>query len=81
MHMVQMMHCASEATRKGCFTRLFCEARKETIKSFYRVGKHSHGGTIRIKRTAEEVEEGGKGKRRKKGETLCVFFLGHRRMY
>ena len=81
MHMLQMVYCETEEGKKGCFARLFCEVRKEIIKSVNRVGRGSHGGTIRIKRTKEEVEEGGKGKGREKGETLCGFFVGHGRMH
>ena len=60
--------------KKGCFARLFVEVKKEIIKSINRVGKSGHGGTIRVKRTSEEVKALGSAKRRKKGCTLGDFF-------
>ena len=60
--------------KKGCFARLFVKVKKEIIKSINRVGKSSHGRTIRVKRTSEEVKASGSEKHRKKGCTLEDFF-------
>ena len=73
-HGLQYKEEEDGVSRKGCISRLFSEQRKQIIKSVNLYGKKTHGGQIKIKRTAEEIRETGKTKRWKKGMTLGNFF-------
>ena len=59
---------------KGCFAREISRCKCELLKSLNKAAKKAHGGQIRIKRMAEEVQGENKWKRRKKGEALGKFF-------
>ena len=59
---------------KGCFARMMVHCKVELIKSLNRIGKSTHGGSIRMKRTSEEVKDGTKFKKRKKGTCLAPFY-------
>lgn len=59
---------------KGCFARELSRCKCELLKSINKAAKRAHGGQIRIKRKSEEMDQENRWKRRKKGETLGMFY-------
>ena len=55
---------------KGCFARLYSICKCDMIKKLNRAGKSAHGGEICLQRSKQEIEKGGKGRKRKKGMSL-----------
>ena len=77
MDFASFVYPATLETQKGCFARLFVDTKKEVIKAINRATKPTHGGTIKMKRTAaEEVLITGKFKKRKKGTCMGLFYSG-----
>ena len=58
---------------KGCIARMITVSIGDVRKNLNRYGRMGELGALKISRTAEEVKETGKYKKRKKGETLGVW--------
>ena len=64
----------NQKEREGCFQRLFAQVKVDLVKRLNGVGKAAHGGTIRLKRTLEEVSKETRFLKRPKGKTMTKFY-------
>ena len=79
MDMKAYSYRLDSAPGKGCFQRTMSLCKVDMVKRMNRASSKTHGGVIKLKRTAEEVrrdEQGGVSRhvKRKKGTTLGAFY-------
>jgi len=73
MEMCDYTYKETEDKKKGCFARTIGQRKTDILKMINRASGNTHGGLIRMKRLAEEIDEKNKFKKRKKGTTLGGF--------
>ena len=66
-----------DSGKRGCFAKLFSSCKINSVKIINKVGWKSHGTEIRLKRTAEEIQQstGGIFMKRRVGKTLGCFAI------
>jgi hypothetical protein len=69
-------HPGSAGTNpKGCVASQLAHIKNDLVKGINRATKKSHGKTVRISRKKEEITEGTKFQKRKKGQVLQTFVI------
>jgi hypothetical protein len=73
MEMCEYKYKETGVKKKGCFARSIGLRKTDIIKSINRKSATTHKGSIRMKRSSEEMDEKTRFKKRKKGTTIGGF--------